>query len=209
MRIDAFILTCPLRKRALEATLASLNASDWPHAPTIVCDREYGEGYDLRAAQSLNALELLKKASERNADYLLFLEDDVTLNAHIYHNMIHWAPIKLGFLFFGSLYNPGVLGFANAGESVFWKANYFIADPRHAYGSQALVLSRSLVKECVERWHCFEGMQDIRIATIAGLFSRTMYYHLPSLVQHRTTPSTWGGQAHSTREFDPEFKVKH
>ncbi|MEZ6089746.1 MAG: hypothetical protein R3C05_17305 [Pirellulaceae bacterium] len=207
VRIEAYILTCPSRASELQTTLDSLEQSDWPDAPTIVCDQAYPADSDLRVSQTLNALDLIKLAALRDADCILFFEDDVNFNRHLHHNLMNWGPIKHRFLFMGSLYNPGIKPFADSSDARFHEENYFIADHRHVYGSQAFVLSRSLVRQCADRWHCFEGMQDIRISTIAGLFSRTLHVHAPSLVQHRESVSTWEGTRHVAYDFDPGFKA--
>jgi hypothetical protein len=32
-------------------------------------------------------------------------------------------------------------------------------------------------------------------------------YHVPSLVQHAKTPSTWGGPSHCAFDFDPDWRA--
>ena len=76
-----------------------------------------------------------------------------------------------------------------------------------AWGAQALVMSRATVRYLVTHWEDLDiRHQDIRMAVLAGQVSR-VYYHAPSLVQHRLTASTWGNGHHQAADFDLDWRA--
>lgn len=203
--VRAYVVTCEARRETLARTLASLRASDWGEEPAVFVDRLNLP--DRRASLTANALRALEAAAADGADYALLLEDDVEFNRHLRHNLLRWPPVRLGYLLAGSLYNPGVAGFAGVGRAVHWGAHHVLLDTDEFYGAQAMLLSRAFVRECVAHWDEVEGMPDIKFSRLAGRFCHAMPCHLPNLVQHASDPSTWGGHPHRSREYDPAFRA--
>src|SRR5829696_1453950 len=123
-----YVLTCPGREAALEATLQSLATSDWPEAPRVARDSgaagEAAEGNAIARGH----LGVLRQAVEEGADSgagatfaggapaILVLEDDVTVNRHLARNLAAWPPLRHGWLDFGTLYNPGLRRYRPSGE---------------------------------------------------------------------------------------------
>jgi hypothetical protein len=50
------------------------------------------------------------------------------------------------------------------------------------------------------------GNPDQRMPAIAARVT-SIYYHVPSLVDHESVPTTWGGIEHSARDFDPQWRA--
>ena len=201
MTIQPVIITCPGREAMLGQTLANWERTDFGHVqPMIQMDSNTCERRQER--QVNNSLSALKRACGGPADFILFLEDDLEFNLHLYHNLCRWKPAQRGTLFsFGSLYNPTI------GEQLVCdRLNYFIANPNCAYGSQAYLLSRAFAGYCIAHWGEIEGMQDICITRMAARLG-DLYYHRPSLVQHVGIVSTWGGAVHTAPDFSKEFKA--
>jgi hypothetical protein len=78
------------------------------------------------------------------------------------------------------------------------------------YGTQTIILSRKAAQIVAETWTNFRnyqpGMfQDILISRIVADNGLPIYYHLPSLVEHRAVASTYGGSKHQSIDFDGDF----
>jgi hypothetical protein len=154
--------------------------------------------------QTETALRLLQKACRDEAPLFLFLEDDLTFNRHLLHNLIWWPPLQSfdpSRYFFGSLYNPGMSPPTREARCHFW-----IAEPSCVFGSQAFVLSLATARWMVERWESVSGMQDIKMSRLAGQVGR-IFYHSPSLVQHVGAQSVWGGEYHHADDFSATWRA--
>ncbi len=206
MDLEAFIISCPQREQVRARTLASLTASDWKGGVHVVIDdcpatvpvlQRIGETW-FRAVQA---------ASLAKADCLLLLEDDVEVGRHIRHNLETWKPIVAvrarsgrGYQLYGSLYDPGILRFRSKQAD-----QYFYAFPQLVWGAQAVVMSPETARLLVARWRTRDEEPDLKMPRIAAAVT-PIFYHLPSLVQHIGTSSTWGGTPHSARAYDPEWR---
>ncbi len=74
------------------------------------------------------------------------------------------------------------------------------------FEAQARLLSR----RCAEHFLALplsEMRQDMQFAQAAAEEFGRIWVHRPSLVQHSSAPSTWGGLPHSAADFDPEFRA--
>lgn len=208
--IKIYMISCRQRSQVRLDTLHELVAeTDYPSTnstPRVYIDPNESEP-DKRITQHQNYLRMLFDSLGDAYDYALFLEDDLHFNRHLWHNLQNWTPLIQGFLLGGSLYNPGICGYENAGRSVHNNSHYFLTDSLSCWGSQAFILSRKAVEFIVSRWNSEQGMQDIKVSRILNLCSHTMIYHLPCLVQHRQVSCTWGnGTIHQSSSFDREFK---
>jgi hypothetical protein len=139
---------------------------------------------------------------DTDADIMLFLEDDLEFNQHIAANLSRWTVMRRPWFRFGSLYNPNIGVRVSVSE-----ANYFIADPNCVYGSQAFLLSRSLVEYLIQHWESVPGMQDIKISRLAAKTGADLYYHTPSLVQHVGRVSSWttDNRFHQAADYKHDF----
>lgn len=201
MPIAAYMLSCPEREAVRQQTLAALQATDWP-APVYV-EIDQSTFVRRQERQTQTALDLLQRALAACVDFILFLEDDLEFNQHLWHNLAHWLPLQQappGGHFFGSLYNPNVRALERYPEQA-----YFIAEPRSVYGSQAFILALSTVRYLVAHWDEINGMQDIKMSRLAARVC-SIYYHTPSLVQHVGRKSVWGGHYHVAPDFQAAWK---
>ena len=202
MKISAYMLSCPERDAVRARTLASLKACDWKQPARVVLDRATTGRRQERQEQA--AFNLLQKALKDGVELILFLEDDLDFNLHLRYNLEHWEPLaqfKQGEHFYGSLYNPNVGELERRPEHA-----TMIARPETVYGSQAVVLSRATVAHMLAHWGEVPGMQDIKMSRLAAQVT-SLYYHLPSLVQHTGVNSVWGGQFHTARDFQARWKA--
>ncbi len=144
----------------------------------------------------------MKQFLDHSADYLLLLEDDLSFNRHLRHNLQRWRPCRRREITLAGLYNPGLreIAYDVAGHAV-------AVAPDSAFGCQALLLSRPAVAHAVSGWNALKAAADLRLVSLAVQLGRPLYYHAPSLVQHRLQTSTWGGVAHQARDFDPDWRA--
>jgi hypothetical protein len=181
--------------------MEQLARTDWDMASVHV-RMDDGTGDNRRERQTQNALLALEWSLTTNAEYVLFLEDDLVFNRHFRHNLENWRPFRAHQLTLGALYNSGVH------ESAYDPSNQAaIVAPNKVFGSQAFVISRPTVEFVVRHWQRVGGMQDVRIARIAGRLRQPIFFHCPSLVQHVGVQSVWGGEFHQASDFDPDWRA--
>jgi hypothetical protein len=202
MKIAAVVITCPGREDLCRSTIESLRSTDWPKTWPIITSRDKAvEGFK-QHRQQMNALTALRAGIELEPEFILFLEDDVTFNAHLCHNLTQWRPLRNGSLGMASLYNPTIREMERSDTE-----HWFKADSGAVYGSQAYLFSIDTARFVENHWHEVEGMQDIKMSRLAARGGWTIYYHSPSLVQHIGNMSTWGGGYHYAPDFEPQFKA--
>ena len=201
--IQPVMITCPGREEKLSETLASLCASDWPVTECAVIVRlDDSQAERRQERQEQNARAALRLGYDSGAPYVMFLEDDLEFNRHIWHNLTRWDPLHRGVLDMGSLYNPNIHMIETDDVE-----NWTIADPGSVYGSQAYVLSRRAVDYVTQRWAEVLAMQDIKISRLVAQMGSPIYYHYPSLVQHTGTVSAWGtNYFHTARDFKADWR---
>lgn len=64
-----------------------------------------------------------------------------------------------------------------------------VAAPEAFWGGQALVVSRATARHVLRRWTPEQQPHDVQLPLLAAEIG-PVYYHAPSLVQHRSVPST-------------------
>jgi len=195
------MITCPEREEVRKLTLASLAATDWPDLPLhVLVDQEISPDHKERMArQVFHAMQQFLDCTE---EFFLLLEDDLLFNRHLRHNLERWRPFRSRELTLAGLANPGLreLAFDVEGHAV-------AVAPESGFGTQALLLSRPMAAHAVASWHTSPAAADLRLISLADRFAQPLYYHAPSLVQHRPSKSTWGGIAHQAPDFDPEWRA--
>jgi hypothetical protein len=200
-RLEIVLISCAARTALLQQTLASLRASDWGDRPVHV-QMDSSSDASPNVRQTETAFAALQAALRTPATHVLFLEDDVTFNRHLAHNLMNWSPLVRGLAVFASLYNPGMRPHASS-----YRENFSLGSPESCFGSQAFIIARDALKYIIEHWKEVEGMQDIRISRLAARLQSPMFYHTPSLVQHVGEASTWGGGFHQARDFEVDWKA--
>lgn len=201
--LTAYILSSTSRRDVRLDTIAKLAATDWAAKPVVIIDQLRSPDLTKRAVD--NSRSLLLSAVSGPGDVFLFLEDDLDFNRWLRFNIERWAPLAerpIGGDFYASLYNPGV-GSLNEDDD---GDTFRIVNPELVYGSQAVLMSTSIAAWILRHWDDGRGFQDIRMSRLAA--QRTpIYYHRPSLVQHRPVPSTWGGVAHEACDYSPDWRA--
>jgi len=222
LNIAGVMITCPGREAQLKATLTDLRRcevlADGHQALRLHVQLDETTYERRQERQEHNSLAALTTGLNRfpDAAVLLFFEDDIIFNRHLMHNLQRWSPLRnierltpgqpqpgARRYVFGSLYDPNVRELSCKPDE-----NYFIADPRAVYGSQAFVMSRAMAEHFVSHWWDVQGMQDIKMSRLAALLG-PIYYHQPSLVQHVGVVSTWTDDArfHDTKCFDGDWRA--
>jgi hypothetical protein len=203
MRFNVRMVSCAERDDVRAQTLASWAQTDWPEAPAV--DMDDGSALLIQTRIEETWLRALRTAAADDVDFVLLLEDDLAFNRHLRHNLERWPPLRAlgdGALpFFGSLYTHDY--------SMLWRdqpGRTAIAAPEAFWGAQALVLSRGTARHLLSCWPGGSRAHDLKAARLAAQMG-PVYCHLPSLVQHRPGPSTWGGNAHQAADFDAAYRV--
>jgi glycosyltransferase involved in cell wall biosynthesis len=200
--LQAFMASCDERREVCDRTLARFAITDWGEPPVVVIDRAAHE----RVLDRMNdtSRRVLERAVAEADDIFLYLEDDLEFNRSLRHDLEHWPPLVdrlAGDHFFGSLYNPDVVAVASQQDP----RSFTVAEPDKVYGSQAFVLSVATARWILDHWDDVPGLPDIRFSRLAARRS-PIYYHRPSLVQHRPVDSTWGGTQHAANDFSPNWR---
>lgn len=200
----AYLFTCEERAETCALTVAALADTDWGSPPTVVVDESPAEKKIQRILET--GLRVLVRAVDEaisDDEIILCCEDDVAFNRWLRHNLEHWAPVverRADGHLFGSVYNPNVIPPPGDG------AHAVVTDPRRVYGCQGMVMSITTARALVEQWSDGHGPLDLRISRLAARWS-PIWYHVPSLVQHRPVASTWGGAPHHALDFSGEWRA--
>ena len=199
-RIRAVMISVPERASLRRATLAHLAASDWGDEPVLVQMDRHSTGARVHHI-TRNGRQALERSLGTDADYVLFLEDDLLFNRHLRHNLETWPLLQRGEITLASLFHPGLREWvASARDSA------LVVDPESVYGSQALLLSRPAVRYILEHWDDLPLPLDLKMPRLAARLRAPVYYHWPSLVQHVGVKSAWGGRFFQSPDFDPDWK---
>jgi len=202
--ISSVMISCSKRNDIREQTLDNLKNTDWDWDVEVILDHEYIGSKDINkipptTRQLIASFNAINVAVKKNKPLIVFMEDDLIFNKHIKHNILNWYPVKSSILNFGSLYTPKN-NRCSVEDGEFW----YKADCLKLYGSQFYIMSREAAKWAVKNWNTIEGLQDIRLTRLAK--GKAIYYHAPSLVEHREVPSSWGGVNHRSHDFDEFWK---
>jgi hypothetical protein len=198
------MVSCRQRDEVRAQTLDSWRRSDWGEVEVAV---EMDQSARPEPWQRIDQtwLRLLDRAVRSEADFHLLLEDDIEFNRYLRHNLERWTPFRLAAEgarpLLGSLYR--------CCQPVLWQSRpqrYLVAMPEAFWGGQALVLSRATARHLLSRWVEGGRPHDVKIPRLASQIG-PVYFHAPSLVQHRTVPSTWGNTCHQARDYDPLYRV--
>jgi hypothetical protein len=203
MRFQVRMVSCAERDQVRAQTLGSWAQTDWGQAPPVEMD----DGQALLIAGRIEQtwLRALETATDDDVDFSLLLEDDLEFNRFLRHNLARWPPLMGvgdGALpFFGSLYR--------ANQTLLWQdqaSRCAIAAPETFWGAQALLISRGTARHLLAHWQPGVRAHDLTAARLAATLA-PVYLHVPSLVQHRIGPSTWGGGVHQAPDFDPDYRA--
>lgn len=207
-RVRTFMLTCAGRRSVWAGTMARWRATDWGDDPVVVRDPGTGRATPDHIATA--AHRVLQLAADQDADYFLFLEDDLLFNLHIRHNLLRWPPIRDRRLWMGSLFNPGLPPVPRTTVADIRARRAVPIAPGGYWGGQGFVLSRAALDTALREWRTGTSQYyDPRLAEIAWRNGAEVLNHVPSLVQQIPIPSTWSDYAPPRAiDFDPFYRAE-
>jgi hypothetical protein len=147
---------------------------------------------------------VIRRAADSPTRFVLLLEDDLVFNRRLAANLDSWPlleRVQPGGAFFASLYNANRPFIERRVDE-----RYLVAEPRAAWGAQALLTTPATARFIDSHWDEAQGNPDQRMPRLAGRVT-PVYVHLPSLVDHAVVPTTWGGIAHSALDFDLDWRA--
>lgn len=196
------MLSCQERQHVLRDTLRRLKGCGWD-TPEVVIDDQSGETSIARINVAWR--RMIKLAAAAGSDFVLMCEDDLVFGTWFTHNLRSWPllrqlPTNGGF--YGSLYNPNRPLLERHEE-----LRYHVADTQFMWGAQALVLTPITARYIDKNWHTgTNNNSDQRMPELASRLS-PIYFHAPSLVDHATEPTTWGGVGHRAMDFNESWRA--
>ncbi|MBI3417902.1 MAG: hypothetical protein HY043_21625 [Verrucomicrobia bacterium] len=199
VKISAFMVSCAQRDALRQRTLAKLAATDWGDEPVRVqIDERRFRGRLESAAHT--AWLALRESLKTDADYFLYLEDDLEFNRYFRQNLHSWPVLRRRQVYLASLYNPGIRELA-------WDVpnNAILIEPQFLYGAQALLMARTAAQYFLDHWFEAPTPVDLKFGHLTGRQQTAMHYHCPSLVQHIGKKSAWGGRFHQASDFNPRW----
>jgi ADP-heptose:LPS heptosyltransferase len=188
------------RKTLRADTLERLAAIGWPADQVLfaVDERRLATRVDRLTRIAWRALQ---NALATDADYVLYLEDDLAFNRHLLQNLNRWGPLARRELHIGSLCNFGF-------RELVWDVPgcAYLVDPLRVCGCKAVLLSRQMVEYCLDHW--FEGTQDLdlKLGRLAAQAKQPFFFHCPSLVQPIRRSGTADNGFRRAEDFDPVWK---
>lgn len=200
LEILAVMISCPERNQLKSATLRNLAATDWGTRPVLV---QMDNGISANRVERIaeNGFLALQRGVESGAEFILWLEDDLEFNQHLWHNLNCWPPLLGRQTTLAGLYDPGINRIDPQGPS-WWSAK-----PDRVYGSQAFILSSTTARYLVEHWHSTRLPLDLRMACLAARLGKPLFYHNPSLVHHAGVASLSNGSFHQAVDFHPYWRA--
>src|SRR5262249_16756981 len=139
IKIQVVMLSGTNGQTSRQQTLEDLRKSDWDAAPLIVQIHDETEEAEIQSAYLA-----LRNSLAHDFDYVLLLEDDLQLNAHLRHNLQNWRPLRSGEVMMASIFNPGVREVACDLPN-----NARIVKPGSVQGGGAFLISRGMVEYIV------------------------------------------------------------
>lgn len=202
LRIETFMISCASRESVREATLRDLASSDYTGTVELVLDDELGSTPIERIHRTW--VRALDRAAQSTSTFVLILEDDLTFCRWFEHNLCSWPLLtweRSQHAFFASLYNPGRPVVVRRERE-----RYQVAAPGAVWGGQAVVLTPGTARYVASHWHEAPGNPDQKMPRLASRVT-PIYFHLPSLVDHREVETTWGGIRHRAIDFDRDWRA--
>jgi ADP-heptose:LPS heptosyltransferase len=193
--------SCPERHELRNDTLRRLAKAGWPTDQVLLTidERRFAARIDNITHTAWRAF---RRALETDADYVLYLEDDVDFNKHLLENLCCWGPLARRELHIGGLCN---FGFRELAWDV--PGCSFLLHPSKIWGAQALLLSRQMLCYCMEHWSEGPVEVDLKLGHLAAQAQHPFFCHCPSLVQHVGQSSTLGHSFFLAADFDPAWKA--
>jgi len=213
-RLGMYIGTYPANAMSLQATLESVRASDWGAEPEVVLQPE---DWPLsRESGSATYKRGLEAAWADGCDFAVILEDDVRVSKNLKASILANPLVARDQCDYLGLFLPDTIADPwNVPEP---HLGYRLARPRfmganrlwtrtRVWGSQALVLSRRLVRAAIDTWDRFTEGQDSRMMGVCSEFGVPLWYSLPCLAEHAPVKSAYNTPDAYAPDFDPDAKL--
>jgi ADP-heptose:LPS heptosyltransferase len=199
LKLAVAMASCAERESLRIETLQRLSALGWPAEKVLIAldERRFASKVDNLTHTAWRAL---RQALDSGADYLLYLEDDLDFNRHLFENLRRWEPLAERELHIGNLCN---LGHRELAWNVTGRA--YLVHPKDVLGSQAVLLSRQMLRRCLERWREGPPDLDLKLGFIAAEARQPSFFHCPSLVQHIGRRSLLDHDFRAAVDFDSEW----
>ncbi|MGO8932025.1 MAG: glycosyltransferase family 9 protein [Limisphaerales bacterium] len=201
VRVFACMLSCRERESARRETLTNLASTDWADRPVhIQMDEEHFSRKE--DDQAYTAWRGLQAGLQTDADYVLFLVDDLEFNHCFFSNLRAWPPLRRRQITVASLLNPGFLELARIPSS-----SAMVADPRALFAAKALLISRRAVRFFLEHWSEGPAGVDLKLGALSARLDCPVLCHRPSLVRPAWRRSIVGGRSYPARDFKRDWQA--
>jgi hypothetical protein len=201
LKLIVAMVSCAQRAVLSAQTLQHLTHRGWP-ADKVLLTLDERRFTDQTENLTHTAWRAFRAALDAEPDYLLYLEDDIVFNDYFFENLSRWGPLARRELHIGGFCNYGL-------REVAWDVQgcAYLVHPKKIMGSQAVLLSRQMLRYALEHW--FEGPPevDLKLGFLAAQAQQPFFYHCPSLVQHIGQPSTLGNHHRQAADFDLTWKA--
>lgn len=201
VRLEVVMAGCVERAALRAETLRGLARAGWPseHVRLVTDERRFAARIERLTHTAWRAL---RDAAGTEADYVLFLEDDLAFNLHLMENLRRWGVLARRELEIGSLCNLGARELA-------WDVPgcAYLVHPQQVRGSQAVLLSWRMVRYCLDHWSEGPPDLDLKLGFLAASIRQPYFLHCPSLVQHVGRQSLLGHIFYPTTDFDAGWKA--
>ena len=214
-RMKAYVVTYPANRESAEQTLANFRQSDWGEEPTLfVQPADWPRG---KESASNNYKRALERAVADDCDFAFILEDDVRVCKSLKQNLLNIPIVRRDQCDYLSLYMPDLL--YSPWERQEPALGYRLAKPNYSgpnrtwekfrlWGSQGYLLSRRLVKACLERWDRLKDGQDTRVISVCSELKLPMWYTAPCLVQHAPLTTAFATPTAYAADFQNDFRLE-
>jgi len=199
VKLFACMVSSRQRDDARQRTLADLASTDWGQRPVHVQmdEQRFSRNED---NQTHTAWRGLQVGLQSDADYILYLEDDLEFNRCFFGNLRAWPLLRQRQIALASLFNPGLRELARIRPS-----RGLVIDPHRFLGSKALLVSRDAARFFLRHWLEGPATLDLKLGALSARLDRPVFCHCPSLVRHVGRRSMVGRPFRQARDFQRDW----
>ena len=211
MRVETYIRSCPPRASVLQVAAASLNASDLPSWSPVIQPTEIpmlSKAWTCYEPAAQWWGHQVERIAQSEADLLILLEDDITVNAHIHHNVVThpcWKEEKAGCLW---LSTPN--GVLEDHEKLTYVGGLPVRNHEALHFAGGIAITPAMLRLCLATPDVVHPQVfDIFISNACWKNGLHVFLASPALVRHQDVPSTQGHDpkgAMSDQYFSGNFR---
>lgn len=210
MDVEVIIQTCAQRRDVLHECIESVELSDIGSSYTVIENPE-------SVPRDQFFIDVLSRMSSSEREFVVRLEDDCLVNRYILENASQWRALDQDDFGIGWLHVPQYMEDQLRRYERHTADGLFFRTSGVVYGFAATVARPDVIKEVVEaaESNLRRIPRNWEKALVHAIWrsGRRVYYHLPSLAEHRLDiPRTFNSSAlteykHSSGErFDPFWR---